>query len=102
MLKTTVTRLDGVDFASAKIASHLSKLLRFPLFYFAMSVYFFSMILYLMAISKLDISIAYPMVSLNYAIILVYSKVFFKESVTPMRWLGVAVIIFGVFLISRS
>ncbi len=102
LLKNTVTNIEGVDFASSKMASHLIKLLRYPLFYIAMAVYFLSMILYLVAISKLDISLAYPMVSLNYAIILVYSKVFYKENVTPLRWIGVAVIIFGVVLISRS
>jgi len=102
LLKATVTRVQGVDFASASMFSHMGKLLRSPIFYLAMSVYFFSMVLYLTAISKLDISLAYPMVSLNYAIILVYSKIFFKENVTPLRWLGVGIIIFGVFLISRS
>jgi len=102
LLKATVTRLEGVDFASSKMASHLWKLLRAPIFYIALFVYFFSMILYLAAISKLDISLAFPMVSLNYAIILIYSKIFFKENVTPLRWIGVAVIILGVCLISRS
>ena len=61
-----------------------------------------TMLFYLVAISKLDLSMAYPMVSLNYAIILFISRIFFKENVTPLRWLGVVFIIFGVFLISRS
>ena len=102
LLKTTVMRLDGVDLASAQLASHLIRLLRTPLFYAAMFVYFCSMLSYLAAISKLDLSFAYPMVSVNYALILICSKVFFGEEIKPLRWAGVAFIILGVFLISRS
>lgn len=102
LLKTTVTRLQGVDFASTQAVAHFKKLLFSPLFYIALCVYFSSMLFYLVAISKLDLSMAFPMVSLNYAIILFCSRIFFKENVTPFRWLGVVFIIFGVFLISRS
>jgi multidrug transporter EmrE-like cation transporter len=102
LLKATVTRLDGVDITSAQFGPQLKKLIFTPLFYIALSFYFSSMLLYLTAISKLDISMAYPMVGLNYAIILITSKLFFKENVTPLRWFGVAFIILGVILISRS
>ena len=44
LLKATVTRLDGVDLASAQIFSHLFRLLRSPIFLTAMVVYFASMI----------------------------------------------------------
>jgi len=102
LLKTTVMKLEGVDFASGNFGAHLKKLLLSPTFYLAMIVYFSSMILYLMAISAIEISMAYPMVAVNYAIILVCSRVFFRENVTPMRWLGVGLIIAGVVLVSRS
>ncbi|MFA6449392.1 MAG: EamA family transporter [bacterium] len=102
LLKVTVTRLEGVDFVSTSLLSHLGKLLRAPSFFLAIAAYFSGMVLYLAAISKLDVSLAYPIMSLNFAIILVYSKIFFRENVTPLRWFGVFIILFGVFLISRS
>ena len=63
---------------------------------------FRSMLSYLVAISSLDLSLAYPMVSVNYALILISSRVFFGEEIKPLRWIGVAFIILGGFLISRS
>jgi multidrug transporter EmrE-like cation transporter len=87
---------------STSLLSNIMSLLRAPIFYLAMSIYLLSMTLYLIALSKLDISFAYPILSLTFAFILVYSKIFFKENVTPLRWFGVGIIIFGVFLISRS
>jgi len=102
LLKTTVLRLDGVDFMKGPFAATFVKLITSPLFLFAMFIYATSMILYLMAISTIDISMGFPMVSLNYAIILVCSKMFFKENVTPLRWMGVLLIITGVVLVSRS
>ena len=57
---------------------------------------------WLLALSKVPLSFAYPMVSISYVLILFFSWLVFKEQVGPIRWLGAAVIIFGVYLISRS
>lgn len=102
LLKKTVMSLDGVDFSTGDAGRHFIKLITSPLFILALGIYFGSMMLYLVAISSIDISMAYPMVAVNYAIILVCSKFFFGEKVTPLRWVGVLVIIFGVILVSRS
>ena len=102
LLKTTVNRLEGVDFTKGSVVTNFIRLVTSPLFILAMSVYAFSMILYLMAISTIEISMAYPMVALNYAIILICSRLFFKENVTVVRWMGVLLIIRGVILVSRS
>lgn len=102
LLKKTVVKLDGVDFASGAAGKHLIKLLTSPLFILALGVYFASMMLYLVALSAIDISMAYPMVAVNYAIILIASKFMFNEKVTPLRWTGVAIIVAGVILVSRS
>lgn len=102
LMKVTVMKLHGLDFASGAFFQHITKLLTSPYFFAAMTVYFSSMIFYLMAISRLDLSMAYPMVSINYAIVLFVSKLFFGEKVSALRWFGVAVIIGGVFLVSQS
>jgi len=41
-------------------------------------------------------------VSLAYVVVVFASVIFFKESVSLIRWIGVLVICGGVFLISRS
>lgn len=62
----------------------------------------FSSLLWLVILSGLELSYIYPMVSTSYVLIALSSKIFFKESVTKMRWLSIAVIIMGVILVSSS
>ncbi|MFH1459854.1 MAG: EamA family transporter [Candidatus Omnitrophota bacterium] len=61
-----------------------------------------STLVWLLVLSKLPLSLAYPCVALGYIIVTILSKVFFNEVITFMRWLGIVVICIGVFLISRS
>lgn len=67
-------------------------------------VFFFagSTLLWVVILSGLELSYIYPMVSLNYVLAALSSKVFFKEQVTNMRWLSIAVIMIGVILVSSS
>ena len=61
-----------------------------------------SLLLWLVVISKLELSYAYPLVSSNYFFITLLSKVFFKEHVSKKRWLSISIIILGVILVSLS
>jgi drug/metabolite transporter (DMT)-like permease len=57
---------------------------------------------WLVAISRVPLSWAYPMLSLGYVLVLVFSRLALHEAVAPIRWAGVAVIVAGVYLIFRS
>ena len=54
------------------------------------------------ALSKLKLSYAYPFMASTFAFVLVFSHFLFKEEISFVRWVGVFIIWFGVFLISRS
>ncbi|CAB1243912.1 SMR family transporter [Clostridium sp. MT-14] len=64
--------------------------------------YGLSFLLWIKILSKVELSYAYPMVSLGYIIIMLFSYFIFKENITLMRILGVGFIIVGVILVSRS
>ena len=61
-----------------------------------------SSIFWLVVLSRMPLSLVYPMVSVAYVIVAMLSMIFFKENVSLVRWGGIAVIVLGVFLISRS
>ena len=61
-----------------------------------------AMALWLAGLQKLDLSYAYPLVSLGYVLVTVLSAIFFRERVDSNRWLAVAVICVGVMLIAGS
>lgn len=54
------------------------------------------------AVSKLKLSYAYPFMASTFAFVLIFSRFFFNEEILVIRWIGVFVIWFGIFLISRS
>jgi drug/metabolite transporter (DMT)-like permease len=68
----------------------------------ALAMLFFATVFYLLALSKLPLSIAYPMLSSGYVIVILLSKIFLNEKVNFKRWLGVFIIIVGIFIIFNS
>ena len=92
-------------FGSFPISQLLIKLI--PIFlnpYVLMGLVCFglSSIFWLVVLSRLQLSLVYPMVSVAYVLVAFASVILFKEQVSLFRWLGIIVIIVGVFLISRS
>lgn len=61
--------------------------------------YGLSVLLYLQALANLDLSLAYPTVSLGYVLVIVMSRLLFNESVSAMRWTAVMIICLGVVLV---
>ncbi len=57
---------------------------------------------WLAAISRAQLSWAYPILSLGYILILFFSRVVLSEPVGWVRWVGTAVIMAGVYLVFRS
>ena len=64
--------------------------------------YAVSLIVWILALSKTPVSVAYPMVSIGFALNALLAWWLLGEAVTPMRMLGIGVIIVGVFLVARS
>jgi drug/metabolite transporter (DMT)-like permease len=60
------------------------------------------MLFWLSVISKLELSFAYPVVALSYILILIFGRFIFSEHITTARICGIACIMLGVILISRT
>jgi multidrug transporter EmrE-like cation transporter len=67
-----------------------------------LACYVVSVALWIVALSRVDVSIAYPMLSIGYVVNAFAAWYLFGEALTPLRLTGIAVIVLGVFLISRS
>ncbi len=68
----------------------------------AMLCYGVSILLWMSVLSKVEVSFAYPFLSIGYVISAVFGFFFFGESLSPVRIAGIVVICAGVVLISRS
>jgi len=57
---------------------------------------------WMIAMTKFDLSYAYPFTALGYVLILICSTLLFQESLTVPKLLGVLFIVAGIFIVSRS
>jgi multidrug transporter EmrE-like cation transporter len=81
---------------------HAAALWRAPPLWVGLGCYGVSVILWLGALSRLPVSVAYPMLSLGYVVNAVAAAMLFGEAITAMKLGGIALIGVGVILLSRA
>ena len=86
----------GVD------ARSLGALLRTPAIYTGLFLFGLSALVWLVVLSRASLSFAYPFAALTYVLILLFDLFILDETVPPLRWAGVAFIVAGIFLVSRT
>ncbi len=73
-----------------------------PHFIAGAACYVVSLVVWIIGLSRVPVSIAYPMLSLGYVINAIAAHYLLGESVTMARWLGIGFIVLGVWLVARS
>jgi len=67
-----------------------------------LACYVISVVVWVMALSRVEVSVAYPLLSIGYVVNAIAAWYLFGEAVTPMRLAGIGIIIVGVCLVARS
>ncbi|KDP88063.1 DMT family transporter [Cupriavidus basilensis] len=67
-----------------------------------LTLYVVSVGVWIVGLSRVDVSIAYPMLSLGYVVNALAAWYLFGEMIGPMRVAGMLLILAGVFLVARS
>lgn len=67
-----------------------------------LGLYGISAFVWIAAIEKVQLSYAYPMAALGYVLVALFSMWIFQEPLSGVRLLGLAIIVIGVIVISRS
>ena len=62
-------------------------------------LYVLASLIWLVILSQAELSFVYPLISVGYVITAILSKLFFNESLTLFRFLGILLICGGVYLI---
>jgi len=68
----------------------------------ALFCYGLSVVIWILALSRVQVSIAYPLLSMGYVVNAVAAWWFFNEVFNPTKVVGIGVIILGVVIISRA
>lgn len=67
-----------------------------------MTCYAVSLVVWIMALSRVPVSVAYPMLSIGYVINAVVAHFWFGEALASQKMLGIGFIVLGVWLVARS
>lgn len=67
-----------------------------------LALFAISAVFWMVALSRTSLSFAYPFAALTYVLILLFDWLVLKEPVVALRWVGVALIIGGLILVSRT
>jgi drug/metabolite transporter (DMT)-like permease len=80
----------------------ISKLLRKHRIYLSFVCSIFSLLFYLLVLSKADLNLAFSLDSIHYIFIAVSAKLILKEKVGASRWFGTLFVIIGIVLVTLS
>jgi uncharacterized membrane protein len=99
LLKLGMVKVGRVSSLASAPSMILNALLN-PIVLSGLAVFGISALSWLVVLSRVKLSIAYPMVSLGYVAVVFFSWLIFKESVERITIVGCLIIAVGVFLIS--
>lgn len=102
LLKAGTNAIGAFEFSGANIVPVGWKITTSPYILSGIGCYVVSVVVWILALSRVEVSIAYPMLSVGYVLNAVAAWYLFGEAVTPMRLLGIGVIILGVFIVARN
>ena len=102
LLKAGTNAVGAFEYSSANIVPIGWKLATEPHIIGGLGCYVISVVVWIMALSRVEVSIAYPLLSVGYVVNAIAAYYLFGEAVTPMRLTGIAVIIVGVWIVARS
>ena len=73
-----------------------------PFIFFGLFLYGLSTVFYLTALSRGELSLIFPIISVSYIFAAIGAFFFFGEKISVVRWLGIITIVTGVFLIVKN
>jgi drug/metabolite transporter (DMT)-like permease len=73
-----------------------------PWIWLGIIMYLASFIIWITALSHVELSIAYPIGSTSYILVPIISIIFLHETVPLLRWVGIIAIVLGIIVLSRS
>jgi multidrug transporter EmrE-like cation transporter len=102
LLKAGTNAVGHFEFSAVNIVPVGLRLALEPHILGGVACYVVSLVVWIMALSRVEVSIAYPMLSIGYVINAVAAWYLFGESLTALRLTGIGFIVVGVFLVARS
>ena len=102
LLKKGMTGMGPLTLSPNQVVSIIMRIATNPYVVIGLLIYVCGTLFWLVALSRVELSFAYPFASLSYIVMLVASWQLFKEDISLIRVIGTVVVGIGVLIISRS
>ncbi|HEY6720647.1 MAG TPA: SMR family transporter [Burkholderiales bacterium] len=102
LLKAGTNAVGHFEFSTQNIVPVGMRLAFEPHIAGGLACYVVSLIVWILGLSRVPVSVAYPMLSVGYVLNAVAAWYLFGESLTAQKLIGIAFIVAGVFLVARS
>ncbi len=102
LLKAGTNTVGRFEFTLANAMPMGMKLASQPPILIGIACYVVSVVVWILALSRVQVSIAYPMLSIGYVVNALLAWILFGEDLNAQRWIGIGFIIIGVYLVARS
>ena len=102
VLKAAMRQVGRFDFSLVNLVPVGRTVATHPLVLTGLACYAVSVAIWLLVLSRVEVSYAYPLLSLGYIVTALAGWLLFDEAMTPVRWIGTVTICAGVWLITRS
>ena len=102
LLKAGTNRLGVVTLAPGTLAATIGRIAGEGHVIAGIALYGLSVLVWIAGLSRVPVSVAYPMLSLGYVVNALAAQYLFGEAVSMQRWLGIGFIVLGVWLVARS
>jgi multidrug transporter EmrE-like cation transporter len=102
LLKAGTTRVGPFEFSMNNLVPVGWQLATQPHILAGLCCYVVSVVVWIMALSRVPVSVAYPMLSIGYVVNAFAAWWLFGESLAAQKLVGIAFIVVGVWLVARS
>ena len=102
LLKAGTNRIGAFSFALQNVVPIGAKIASSPHVLAGLGCYVVSVVVWILALSRVPVSVAYPMLSVGYIVNAFAAWMLFGESITAQKLIGIGLIVIGVFLVARS
>jgi len=102
LLRSGLKNVDIASMVSDRDFAQLAQAVTSPAVLGGIASFAVGLVFWFLAISRLPASVAYPMISLAYIVVVLLSWLFFNETIGWQKLTGTSAIIIGVAIIAKS
>ncbi len=102
-LKSAMEAIGRIGTAQVSEAGQtVTRAVKEPRLWIGLTLFGISAVFWLVVLSRVDLSLAYPFVGVSYIVVVALARFMFHEHVPTLRWVGVTIIAIGIALIGIS